>query len=133
MELPAGGLLVVIGVAEMRGAAGWLSSGEYVKAGLLVWFIGPLSTAACELAGATKVGLLVTGTILLDEEDTDGVGGTEDDGALEVAGADEGGAGCCDGVKYEVNSLVSASWVAIGSPLGLRKVTAGMIWVTMVR
>lgn len=87
---------------------------------------GPLSTAACELIGAAKAGLLVNCIGLLDETEIDETGGLEDDSVLGVAGADGEGAGCGVGVKYDVDNTVSAVWVAIGSPFGLRKVTAGI-------
>lgn len=110
--MPVDGLDVATGVEEiadeMTRDADWLSSGEYVKAGLLVWFIGPLSTAACELMGAAKTGLLIGVITLLVEDETNRVEDVDDDGGLGVAGADGEGAGCGAGVKYEVESTVSA-------------------------
>jgi hypothetical protein len=96
---------------------------------MLVVFIGPLSTAANELGGATNAGALDT---RMAEDDGNGVSIGEGD-VLVMGAAEEGGAGAGAGVKYRVDTTVSASWVATGSPLGLRKVIADMTLVTTVR
>lgn len=96
---------------------------------MLVVFMGPLSTAAIELGGAIKAGALDTGMA----EDNGNELAVGDGVALETGAAEEGGAGAGVGVKYSVDTTVSASWVATGSPFGLRNVMADMTLVTTVR
>jgi hypothetical protein len=134
VEFPEGALPVAIGVEEETGAVDSLFSGMYENAGMLrVPLIGPLSTAATELAGATGVPLLNDVLTLLDEGSTTWlVDGELEVTTMELAMADDTGAGAGVGVKYAVDSTVSASCVATGSPLGLRKVMAEMMCVITV-
>ena len=100
---------------------------------MFVPFIGPLSTAACELAGATGARGLEERRVLLEEAETAWLEACEGVGmVLETAATEDEGAGAGVGVKYEVDRTVSASCVAIGSPFGLRNVIAGLTRVMTV-
>jgi hypothetical protein len=63
VEFPLGALLGTIGVGVGSNGLASVSSGEYVKAGTFVLFIGPPTTAACELA--LEAGALDIATVLL--------------------------------------------------------------------
>jgi hypothetical protein len=89
-----------MGVGETIGFPDALSSGAYVKAGMFVPLTGPLSTAALELAGATKAKVLEKGLVLLGGSSLEDLGVWEEEGKiLELATADDRGAGAGVGVK----------------------------------
>jgi hypothetical protein len=98
VEFPAGALLGAIGVGEGRSGLASLS-GEYVKAGMFVLFIGAPTNAAGELAGATEAGALDTTIVLLGEDETNALGVGVDGVILETAAAEDEGVGAGVGVK----------------------------------
>jgi hypothetical protein len=134
VEFPAAALLVAMRVEGPSGDSDTLSWGVYVKDGTVVKALsGPLSAAAFELAGGAGLAMLEERTGLIFEgrmawlEDGEGIGD-----ALDVTGADEEAGSAGVGVKYDVIKTVSAPCEAIGSPLGLRKVIAGLTRVRTV-
>jgi hypothetical protein len=99
VEFPAGALLGAIGVGVGSNALDPLSSGEYVKAGKLVLFMGAPTNAAGELAGAIEAWALDKGMVLLCDDDTNGAGCCEDGVILDAAAVEVDGAGAGVGVK----------------------------------
>jgi hypothetical protein len=99
VEFPAGALLGAIGVGVGSNALDPLSSGEYVKAGKLVLFMGAPTNAAGELAGAIEAGALDKGTVLLCDDDTNGADCCEEGVMLDAAAIEVDGAGAGVGVK----------------------------------
>jgi hypothetical protein len=97
VEFPTGALLGAIGVG-VEGSGLASLSGEYVKAGMFVLFIGAPTNAAGELAGAIEAGALDRGMDLLKEDEINALGvGVRV--TLETAAAEDGGVGAGVGVK----------------------------------
>jgi hypothetical protein len=97
VEFPAGALLGVIGVGVGRSGVASLS-GEYVKAGMFVLFIGAPTNAAGELAGATEAEALDREIVLLSEDEASALG-VGDGVTLETAAVEDDGVGTGVGVK----------------------------------
>jgi hypothetical protein len=99
VEFPVGALLGTSGIEVGSGVLVSLSSGEYVKAGKVVLFIGPLTTPADELAGASETGALDIATVLLCEDEINRLDFGADGATLETTAAEDGGGGAGVGVK----------------------------------
>jgi hypothetical protein len=100
VEFPVAGLLETMGVADTTGFVELLSSGAYVKAGILVALSVPLPTAVTELADRVELGTLGEGTLLLFDDGVTDLGVGEKEGTmLELAATDDGAAGAGVGVK----------------------------------